>query len=35
MDYNVDNKALLNGAEKSYQYEFTMIKTDNGWVTKL
>ena len=35
MDYNVDNKTLLNGAEKSYTYEFTMIKTDNGWVTKL
>lgn len=35
IDYSVDNKALINGAEKSYTYEFTMIKTDNGWVSKL
>jgi len=29
------NPALLNGVEKSYDYEFTMIKSDNGWISKL
>jgi len=29
------NSALINGAKKSYNFEFTMIKTDNGWVYKL
>lgn len=35
VDYTRDNLVLLNGAENSYTYEFTMIKTDNGWVYKL